>query len=339
MRRVLSGLLILTILIFCFSIPICAIASEVELNEQYIHHFDYPLTVDSPEWDTLTPAERVEMLIIPEDILSRMTDEALIQAIAEYPHLVDIYAYGDTLSESIEVTRVYFSALDELLSRNTAIQSMLDYGVSLATEYLSTASSRTISNSTHDTFVSNALFDILEATTSDITVSFNVDDSIAIPFSDTTTVYAPNGTPVTVVIVTAPQDPDALAAKNQEFVEIYNVTLYAQGNNKYNCHSYAWYSTAPTNSYWMRDPSAYMRDGSYISRYSGTPNVSTSSTSIAFGDRIYYGNHSAIYRGTSGTSGNLANQPCRSKWGLTGVFDHALTNVPPEYNTSREPLI
>lgn len=34
-------------------------------------------------------------------------------------------------------------------------------------------------------------------------------------------------------------------------------------DNRYNCHSYAWYKQSNGNIYWMQTPSAYFKDGSY----------------------------------------------------------------------------
>lgn len=47
---------------------------------------------------------------------------------------------------------------------------------------------------------------------------------------------------------------DALAA---EYADEYNVTIISNGNCKYNCYSYAWYSQSTSNIYWIDDPLAY----------------------------------------------------------------------------------
>lgn len=91
---------------------------------------------------------------------------------------------------------------------------------------------------------------------------------------------------------------------------------------KYNCHSYAWYSTAANNKHWIdytnlssnANVSKYWTDGSY---------KQVSSASI--GAKIYYvyGDHSAIHQG-----GNRAV----SKWGAWGVYEHLINECP--YNSS-----
>lgn len=42
-----------------------------------------------------------------------------------------------------------------------------------------------------------------------------------------------------------------------------NATILSSSDNRYNCHSHAWYNQLPTNIYWMNHPDAYINDGSY----------------------------------------------------------------------------
>lgn len=95
-----------------------------------VDYYEYPLSQDSPKWSVMSPISRVEELIIPNKVLKRMTDKALIQAIADYPLLIDLYVSG-TVQDGI----VYFSnecsALRELLSRESAKTSLLTDGVDI----------------------------------------------------------------------------------------------------------------------------------------------------------------------------------------------------------------
>ena len=91
-----------------------------------------------------------------------------------------------------------------------------------------------------------------------------------------------------------------------------NATHLRNKNPKYNCHSYAWYSTSSSNPYWMDGSYAaiYMSDGSYYQV-----------TSPASGDRIWYGSgdHSGImYSSTKVTS----------KWGMLGLYRHTKADCP-----------
>ena len=95
-------------------------------------------------------------------------------------------------------------------------------------------------------------------------------------------------------------------------------TRVASASAKYNCHSYCWYSQdVSTNQYWLNNPSPYWTDGSYVE------------APIAVGRKVRYlsGAHSAIVNYYS--SGVTF---FRSKWGLAGVYNHAPSYGPPEYN-------
>ena len=70
----------------------------------------------------------------------------------------------------------------------------------------------------------------------------------------------------------------------------YTASVERTATTNYNCHSYAWYSTSSSNTYWMNDPSAYMTDGSYTKR---TGNITVNS----IGDRIYYSTSGSEHSG------------------------------------------
>lgn len=40
--------------------------------------------------------------------------------------------------------------------------------------------------------------------------------------------------------------------------------ILASSDNRYNCHSYAWYQSDTENKYWLDCPNAYVTDGSYV---------------------------------------------------------------------------
>ncbi len=89
-----------------------------------IIYYNYPDSYTSPE-----------MLKIPQDILARMTDEALVGAIAEYPYLTRLHDAGTGMSEKIEAAREYFSALDALMRRDTCETALRTFGIPIADQY------------------------------------------------------------------------------------------------------------------------------------------------------------------------------------------------------------
>lgn len=108
------------------------------------------------------------------------------------------------------------------------------------------------------------------------------------------------------------------------YSELYpNAVKLREGTVKYNCHSYAWYSTAPDNSYWIDDPYYFHANSSEYLQV----------TSPQIGDIIcYYDNswnilHSGIVTGftgqeSNGLCGNANTVEVTSKWGFAGVYRH-----------------
>lgn len=131
-------LLILTLvsgLLLC--LPACKASGQEEASNGAVTHYTYPITSESEDWLDYSVLEKAEMLRIPEETLKNMTDEALVTAIAEYPYLCDLLVYGTGIEDGIQTTRSYFSALDELLNRDTAQEALKTYGVRIVKEYSS----------------------------------------------------------------------------------------------------------------------------------------------------------------------------------------------------------
>lgn len=104
--------------------------------------------------------------------------------------------------------------------------------------------------------------------------------------------------------------------------------------NKYNCHSYAFFSTSTSNVHWIgHDCSSdagedsnglslevkkYWNDGSYVylTNNNGSSNSIPSTSTVPIGSKVSYakGDHSAIR--TSSTE-------FTSKWGAAGLYIHA----------------
>ena len=134
--KLCKRLLIITLvsgLLLC--LPACKASGQEEASSGAVTHYSYPITPESEDWFDYSVLAKVEMLRIPEETLKNMTDEALVAAIAEYPYLLDIGLYGNCYEDGIEVCRTYFSALDELLNRDTAQEALKTYGVRIVEEY------------------------------------------------------------------------------------------------------------------------------------------------------------------------------------------------------------
>lgn len=101
-------------------------------------------------------------------------------------------------------------------------------------------------------------------------------------------------------------------------------TKVRSASSKYNCHSYAWYSTSSSNIYWINDPSPIYGNTNYWTLWI-IPMRNWQS-----GDRITFWSgstllHSAIVNSSS---------TCTSKLGHYGVYKTTITEMKNLYNSS-----
>lgn len=145
------------------------------------------------------------------------------------------------------------------------------------------------------------------------TLSGNVMDEKGVGFiqDSNSTVYTPYGSSVSVITRDWELSSTEIKRMNKYVADDYpNATRETDASRKYNCHSYAWYSTSTSNDRWMNSPSddIYWNDGSYVL-------LSTSSS----GHKVSYpssSDHSAIQATSSSTQ-------LRSKWGPYPRMLHA----------------
>ncbi|MFY1696884.1 hypothetical protein [Solwaraspora sp. WMMA2101] len=155
------------------------------------------------------------------------------------------------------------------------------------------------------------------------------DPSVAHPVSDdvgtldyASTAYTPNGSAVSVITMTSELTSAQISSYNSYVATNYpSASRERNASRKYNCHSYAWYSTSSANDRWMNTPGddQYWLDGSYTRwriPYRWFPSMKLSYASD---------DHSGIWAGESG-------EYVRSKWGQLGLMYHYWTYSP--YNSS-----
>lgn len=128
----------------CFSLIVCAIvfvsdllvpANFVVASETQggpIETYRYPIDSSSSTWAFLTIAEKREQVVIPDSVLSRMTEKCLYQTLVTYPFLCDIQAFtSDWLdtSSAIHEFSIYCSAYQETMRRGLSISRLYEqYG-------------------------------------------------------------------------------------------------------------------------------------------------------------------------------------------------------------------
>ncbi len=268
------------------------------------------------------------MLRIPDEILDRMTDEALIDAILAYPFLCDLHAYGfGTIDEGIETSRSYFSALDELLSRDTAATSLKTYGLA-SVESIASEITNEVSD---EAFYAGALAEIITAVCDDTVVSIEYGKNPSAEPLVEVAVYTPKGTRVDCSKISETHPASDHLNWDNALQARYNITKLYDGTCVFNCHSYAWYMQSIMNTLCMtkRNATKYTTDGSYRCVYSGNTSALYMGSGILKGDIVFYnGDHSAVITASPTVStAPIASAQCISKWGGDGLYRHALSEV------------
>lgn len=333
-KRKFLSLLLCLILVLTSS----AFAAEPTLViKQYdINHFEYPVTPDDPEWaDFTTKQEMIDAISIPDKVLKRMTTEALIDAVLNFPLSMNLFVYNN-----FDDARKAFSsdsdAYRELLTRKDAgdlINSRLNTDFSTA-DYSTDVSSfkmklqcTTLEVLLRDDRMPFVNQSIKRSLVPDNRRSIFTPDNGQIvtpdmgPVLGTATTYTPKGNTVTVNRCGEFSAAEITRVNAEVQRQWPNATMISSASGVYNCHNYAWNTYNGGTSYWMLDPTKYMSDGSYR-QVTGLPKK---------GNRIYYGSklHSGIIN--SDPVPPYAYDTV-SKWGDYPLMRHAYRNCP--YDTS-----
>lgn len=326
-------------------------ATEVIIDIPY----EFPITPDDEQWEEFdTKQDRLDICQIPDEILHSLSTKALLETVLQYPYLTDYYAFND-YKDAAETFMNDFNGFKELYAREDLTEVLLD-----AYQKVSVADDAEFMDSEEDSIndffaVSNIEFLIgydqlinddytaeeaerfdnllenkmesrsnsdLYSENSEIYLNFIGKDNSSVPYaSTTTTVKTPKGTKVIVSKTTSDLSSAEKDRINKRTDKLYpNATRIATATQKYNCHSYAWYQQSTNNPYWMNDPSAYWKDGSYKK----FPDIRPREGFKAY---YYNGNHSAIVYKIKVISGAQTFW-YRSKWGTAGLYEHSLYDCP-----------
>lgn len=345
-KKKISLLMILSLLMT----PLTAFAVSQEQEKVITIPYEYEMYAN--EWkSSKIRAERVAICQIPQNILTNLSTDALIETVLDYPFFIDIYAHN-SIQQGFESIKNEFNGFKELFNRK-------DIGIKLLKKYqnidisefarsrqsiyylsnievllaqkeiqdtLNTEKLQILTNETQKKYNEKANNVNYYGSTFSIFYRLLSEQQETDLFANTTTVRTPNGSSVSVMIrgeifSQAQKNESANMIKNS----YPNVVMLRSATSNYNCHSYAWYSTSSTNKYWMNDPSKYWKDGSYTS-----VDVQNSDEN----DKVFYsnGDHSAIvtYRVYGPISTTYAGLEFTSKWGDHGLYKHSPMDSPYE---------
>ena len=146
-----------------------------------------------------------------------------------------------------------------------------------------------------------------------------VADNVSVPLcfapdDACTIIYTPYGTAVGADLKTWELSQTEINNLNNYVAQVYpNATRETNASRKYNCHSYAWYSTSTSNNIWLNSPNedTYWNDGSYQQVTSAVSGIKVSYPSSS--------DHSAIA---------VSSTQFRSKWGQLPRMLHAPSYSP-----------
>ncbi len=101
------------LLIILFSmVGVCTFSQKVSSTD-----FTYPMKPGDDKWEKMSSVEeRIASLQIPENILTEISTERLLDICLDYPYLLDVMFYDD-FQKGIEALRSNFNGFNELLSR------------------------------------------------------------------------------------------------------------------------------------------------------------------------------------------------------------------------------
>ena len=126
LRRIIA-ITFFSLFVFVFSsVPISygdnGISEELTRDKRYI----YPITYDSPEWQDFDGVnEKLQACRIPEELLKEMSVEQLVDAVIDFPLLVNVVLYNSP-EEGLEALSQQSDAYRELLSREGGKEAFME---------------------------------------------------------------------------------------------------------------------------------------------------------------------------------------------------------------------
>ena len=357
MRKIISCLLAILLLTSC---AVTAFASTTD-NSSTVHYG----IINSPEWSQMTRIERVAACQLPAEELHNLVTDELVQVVLDYPFFVDARAFNTNREGFLRVL-AESTALQELLNREDNVDVLISR---YATTDIGTAAHAFSEDNSFSELwrlemllaqpeisslmTEQQIVEVLEIVEEkyeeknsnpelyqDATDMFfqSVKELGGVStYASSSYVQTPNGSNVLVRIWQSSDGDFSTTAKQELADEVAvaypNATRLRHATIKYNCHSYAWYSTSASNIRWMPYPGAFITDGSY-------PELTKMTTSV--GSRIVYYDtvdgscgtptHTAVIYSYKDYPKSRRTFVVESKWGAYGLYRHASDDSPYSYD-------
>ena len=273
---------------------------------------EYPISQYDSGWKEFdSHEEMVRACTVPAEILKSMSTDDLLNLAYDYPLLIDMYSYNtiqDGIKALISQSNIFRELYkrsdfkDEIINDEKQMNAVNDFNqfkknvLIKALRGANAYSTDLISNGMQNI---SAKYSIKRAVNTKKLLRV---DTISIGNGKTTKglVYVYAG-------ATWASD------LNKEYRSTYpKATLVSSSDNRYNCHSYAWYSqSVSTNHYWINSPDDYISSGLYKSI-----NKSSNNCKIE-----YVNSQGNIIH--SGIVTNSSNMMVESKWGAGPLMIHS----------------
>ncbi len=267
--------------------------------------------------------EMIELFRIPQEKLSEMSTRNLLCAVIDYPLWPIIYVYDDLQAG---YNNLYYScdALRELISRPDGLNELNRLELLLQSQ--SEDEDGNVRDYRGKVVLKQFVRDLCLVSRKTLWSSDGEYNQLV--RTGELYVYTPQNSAVLYYDYTSLPQWNAYWKQyyNTWAQTYYSVQVIRDPNKYYNCHSYAWYSTASNNTVWIPDPERYMHDGSYYQSYFPYANykvfIHNNGTEVG-NDGNTLGDHSGIIYSVSGS-----NIIITSKWGSLGLYRHNLYNSP-----------
>ncbi len=127
-RRIFAFSLAVTAFLLGTSVFAAEAAAE-EAEEVITEAYEYKAVPGSKEWESLyEPEEKLAACYVPPEAMEKMTTEALVETVLNYPLLADMYAYN-SIEIGIQVVSTYFGGIKELMARQDAEEVLYEYSL------------------------------------------------------------------------------------------------------------------------------------------------------------------------------------------------------------------
>lgn len=320
--------------------------------------YTYPITSDDPEWSNYKHAELVNMLQIPEDVLTGMSNEELVESVLNYPYIMDIMCY-DKIADGIEIVADHFNGLKEVLERDNIADTLIqryqtvtldemksydpyeDYEEAckpgIVQLLLAHLNAQNKLNAEEQNRLSSAIKEKIAAveesgdedkyglysiytTTYDPPLPPPLYDDSILPYH-ISSVFTPNGSKVpTIVFELDPMEDDYYANQAIAYVEdkFDTARVINRPSQRYNCHSFAWYSWDTENN------NHWINDPSPYWRDGSYKRISNKQVNAII---VYFSNSIAQHSGSIVATGQVM-----SKWSRYPLVTHDIYDCPYIYD-------